>query len=142
MVLTDFSKQAIRFGMMFDRVRYTFWHFNTDSLWPFLELFSPPVTCNYCCYNMTKSDSPCFFFYLLVRQYFVCCFSLCHRTGTRVLHSTISIYGFYFLLQAAKMGESDTYSFSIEVRASYTLVKIPFMANSQQTKCTVKCVKF
>uniref|UniRef100_A0A9J7XQJ5 BTB (POZ) domain containing 16 n=1 Tax=Cyprinus carpio carpio TaxID=630221 RepID=A0A9J7XQJ5_CYPCA len=53
MVLTDFSKQAIRFGMMFDREQ-------------------------------------------------VCC------------TQTICIYGFYFLLQAAKMGESDTYSFSIE----------------------------
>uniref|UniRef100_A0A671SRP2 BTB/POZ domain-containing protein 16 n=1 Tax=Sinocyclocheilus anshuiensis TaxID=1608454 RepID=A0A671SRP2_9TELE len=53
LVLTDFSKQAIRFGMMFDREQ-------------------------------------------------VCC------------TQTISIYGFYFLLQAAKTGESDTYSFSIE----------------------------
>ncbi|XP_073683828.1 BTB/POZ domain-containing protein 16 [Garra rufa] len=53
MVVTDFAKQAIRFGMMFDREQE-------------------------CCTQ------------------------------------TISLYGFYFLLQAAKMGESDTYSFSIE----------------------------
>ncbi|XP_077061896.1 BTB/POZ domain-containing protein 16 isoform X2 [Siphateles boraxobius] len=53
MVVTDFSKQAIRFGMMFDREQE-------------------------CCTQ------------------------------------TISLCGFYFLLQAAKLGESDTYNFSIE----------------------------
>ncbi|CAM4708209.1 unnamed protein product [Leuciscus chuanchicus] len=56
MVVTDFSKQAIRFGVMFDREQE-------------------------CCTQ------------------------------------TISLCGFYFLLQAAKFGESDTYNFSIEVRA-------------------------
>ncbi|XP_051771643.1 BTB/POZ domain-containing protein 16 [Ctenopharyngodon idella] len=53
MVMTNFSKQAIRFGMMFHREEE-------------------------CCTQ------------------------------------TISLCGFYFLLQAAKMGESDTYIFSIE----------------------------
>ncbi|XP_059387929.1 BTB/POZ domain-containing protein 16 [Carassius carassius] len=81
MVLTDFSKQAIRFGMMFDREQ---------------------VGCT----------------------------------------QTISIYGFYFLLQAAKMGESDTYSFSIERLKHWdpavcqsSVVSRPYSVRSDRSVC-------
>ncbi|KAF4106790.1 hypothetical protein G5714_012780 [Onychostoma macrolepis] len=81
MVLTDFSKQAIRFGMMFDREQE-------------------------CCTQ------------------------------------TISIYGFYFLLQATKMGESDTYSFSIERLRHWdpavcqsSIVSRPYSVRSDRSVC-------
>lgn len=72
----------------------------------------------------------CFlFFYLLVGLYFMLQYVFFHSATVQeeeCCTQTISLCGFYFLLQAAKMGESDTYIFSIEVRAlsgSYTLVK-------------------
>uniref|UniRef100_A0A9J8C0L9 BTB/POZ domain-containing protein 16 n=1 Tax=Cyprinus carpio carpio TaxID=630221 RepID=A0A9J8C0L9_CYPCA len=81
MAMTDFSKQAIRFGMMFDREQE-------------------------CCTQ------------------------------------TISLYGFYFLLQAAKMGESDTYSFSIErlrhwdpALCQSSIVSRPYSVRSDRSVC-------
>lgn len=134
MVMTNFSKQAIRFGMMFHRVRYTFCHFNTDVLCPFPELHDAFLSFNPYCYNMTKVNPFLTFYVFLVlllpcRPVFyvtVCVFHSVTVQEEECCTQTISLCGFYFLLQAAKMGESDTYIFSIEVRAltgSYTLVK-------------------
>ncbi|XP_050979660.1 BTB/POZ domain-containing protein 16 [Labeo rohita] len=81
MVVTDFSKQALRFGMMFDREQE-------------------------CCTQ------------------------------------TISLFGFYFLLQVAKMGESDTYSFSIERLRHWdpavcqsSIVSRPYSVRSDRSVC-------
>lgn len=41
MTVTDFSKQAVRFGMMVDGVQYTFWHVHTHSQ----AIYGPHLVC-------------------------------------------------------------------------------------------------
>lgn len=99
-----------------------------------MMLFYPSIPCYYCCYNIKKVNPFLTYYVFLVlllacRPVFyvtVCVFYSVTVQEEECCTQTISLCGFYFLLQAAKMGESDTYIFSIEVRAltgSYTLVK-------------------
>uniref|UniRef100_A0A8C1S485 BTB (POZ) domain containing 16 n=1 Tax=Cyprinus carpio TaxID=7962 RepID=A0A8C1S485_CYPCA len=81
--------------------------------------------------------------YHTVSGVFLYCVFLCFTVQEQeCCTQTISLYGFYFLLQAAKMGESDTYSFSIErlrhwdpALCQSSIVSRPYSVRSDRSVC-------
>ncbi|XP_036427540.1 BTB/POZ domain-containing protein 16 [Colossoma macropomum] len=106
MHMTDFSKHSIRFGMIVEGVQYSvFSAFIFQTRFAFIllkvtQVFSLSFTQSY-------GQSQGFYELILICQ-------TADSMGLQHYTRAVGLYGFYFLLKASRVGQSDAFDFSME----------------------------